>query len=42
MTVKHWLWVAAALLTWAGVVVLWATTPSVCELPAARGSAHCR
>lgn len=42
MRLRHWAWIFAGLAAWAALVLLWATTPSVCELPAARGSAHCR
>lgn len=34
MSLRHWLWIAAGLAAWAGLVVLWATTPSICDVPA--------
>jgi hypothetical protein len=42
VTARHWTLLAAGLLTWAALVVLWAATPSVCTLPETAGSPHCR
>lgn len=42
MTRQHWVWITTGLAAWAGLVILWASTPSVCELPATHGSEHCR
>lgn len=39
--VRRWFWVLLGLAVWTGIVVLWATTPDVCSIPAAQGSAHC-
>lgn len=41
MTLRHWLWILAGLLTWAALVILWSTSPDICDQPQARTSHHC-
>lgn len=41
MRARHWSWIAAGLVAWAGVVVLWATTPTDCHPPNEQGAITC-
>lgn len=42
MTLKRWVWIAAGLLVWAGIVVLWATGPYGCQPPRDDGRVVCK
>jgi 4-amino-4-deoxy-L-arabinose transferase-like glycosyltransferase len=39
---RRWVWVLVGLVAWALLVLLWATTPSICSLPETHDTAHCQ
>lgn len=41
MTARHWLLVLLGLLCWAGVALLWVTSPAPCDAPDPQGVVEC-